>query len=72
MNTIMLNGPGPPPVHNINSKCDGVLNSSAQDVAYRQVTVDVITEVEHFGPSPASESQELVKVPLQWSDRNVK
>lgn len=36
-----------------------------QGAAYCQVAVDVITEVEHFGSSPAGESQELVKVSLQ-------
>ena len=38
------------------------------DAAYCQVAVDVITKVEHFGSSPASESQELIKVSLQQSD----
>ncbi len=36
-----------------------------QVAAYCQVTVDVITKVEHFGSSPAGESQELIKVSLQ-------
>lgn len=45
-----------------------VVNMNA---AYCQVAVDVITEVEHFGSSPAGESQELIKISLQWSNTHV-
>lgn len=40
------------------------------EVAYCQVAVDVVTKVEHLGSPPTRESQELVKVSLQWSSRH--
>lgn len=40
---------------------------SSTFLTYCQITVEMVTKVQNFGPPPACQFEEIKEVPLQWT-----